>query len=142
MAKKLRKSLNEDTHFIKRGAYSTSAAKVYLIVALITFHIVPLILVFMGKTGLNVLMHTFLYTINIIVIFAIGAFYGIRNGYNMKFPFILFVIAFLSYVFYYNDSDVFDSAANYVMTGTITFITYALFSYVSTAIGGWAKRFF
>ena len=145
MARKLRKGLNEDTHIIKRGKFEMETAKMYLVIALIIFHIVPLIFVFMGTVGLATLMNMFLYTINIIFLFGIGVFYGIRIGFNFKFPLVMFVIALLSYVFYYNSQALFpgeDGANYYIMTGMITFIVYAVFSFFSVVLGGWLKRFF
>ncbi len=142
MAKKLRKGLNEDTHFIKRGKFEMETSKIYLIIALIIFHIVPLVFVFLGQTGLSILFNSFLYTINTIFLFGIGMFYGIRVGYNFKFPLVLTVISVLSFVFYYNSDIIFSDANYYIMTGLITVIVYALFSFLSTALGGWLKRFF
>ena len=142
MARKLGKGLNEDTRIIKRGKFEMETAKLYLVIALVVFHIVPLIFVFMGDVGLATLMNMFLYTINIIFLFAIGMFYGIRVGYNFKFPLVLLVISTLSYVFYYNSDQLFTDANYYIMTGVITFVVYAVFSFLSTALGGWLKRFF
>ena len=142
MAKKLRKSLNEDKHIIKRGKFDMDTAKVYLVLTMIVFHIVPLIFVFMGTVGLATLMNMFLYTINIIFLFGIGIFYGIRVGFNFKFPLVMFVISILSYVFYYNSAALFTDANYYVMTGMITFVVYAVFSFFSVVLGGWLKRFF
>lgn len=141
MARKLRKGLGEDTHFIRRGKYSTEEAKVYLIVALIVFHIVPLMFVFMGEAGAVAMQTTLLYTVNVLFLFGIGVFYGIRVGYNFKFPLILTIISFMSYVIYYSNGYIFENVYYYVMTGVITFIVYALFSFVSTAIGGIAKKY-
>lgn len=142
MARKLGKGLNEDTRIIKRGKFEMETAKIYLVLALIIFHIVPLVFVFMGTVGLATLMNMFLYTINIIFLFAIGMFYGIRIGYNFKFPLVMLVISVLSYVFYYNSAELFADANHYIMTGMITTVVYAVFSFFSTALGGWLKRFF
>ena len=142
MKRKLKKGLGEDTHFIRRGKYSTEESKVYLIVAIIVFHILPLMFVFMGEAGAIIMQTTLLYTVNVLFLFGIGTFYGIRIGYNFKFPLILTVISFMSYIIYYSSGYIFESIYYYVMTGVITFIVYALFSFFSTAFGGWAKRFF
>ena len=142
MARKLGKGLNEDTHIIKRGKFEIETAKMYLVIALIVFHIAPLIFVFMGTVGLATLMNMFLYTINVIFLFGIGVFYGIRVGYNFKFPLVMLVISVLSYIFYYNSDTLFENANYYIMTGVITFVVYAVFSFLSTALGGWLKRFF
>ena len=142
MAKKLRKSLNEDNHIIKRGKFEMETAKMYLVISLLVFHIAPLIFVFMGPVGLATLMNVFLYTVNVIFLFGIGIFYGIRIGFNFKFPLVMLVVSILSYVFYYNSAALFTDANHYVATGVITFIVYAVFSFFSVALGGWLKRFF
>lgn len=142
MARRLKRGLGKDAHFIRRGKYSTEEAKTYLIVAIAVFHILPLMFVFMGETGAIAMQTTLLYTVNVMFLFGIGVFYGIRVGYNFKFPLILTVISFMSYVIYYSNGYIFENVYYYIMTGVITFIVYALFSFVSTAIGGWAKRFF
>ena len=142
MARKLKKSLNEDTHIIKRGKFEMETAKIYLVISLLIFHIVPLVFVFMGEVGFATLMNMFLYTINVIFLFVIGLFYGIRIGFNFKFPLVMLVISILSYVFYYNSAVLFTDANYYVMTGMITFVVYAVFSFFSVVLGGWLKRFF
>ena len=145
---KLRKGLGEDTHFIKRGKFETETAKMYLIALLITFHIIPIIFVCMGEKGVVVLYSIFLNMINIIVLFIVGVFYGIRIGYNFKFPLIMTVISFLSYLFYYNGSvmvakDHLEYAIPaYMAYGVIYLLIYAVFSFFSTALGGFAKRYF
>lgn len=142
MARKLGRGLNEDTHIIKRGKFEMETAKMYLVIALIVFHIVPLIFVFMDATVLAAIMQMLLFTVNIIFLFGIGLFYGIRIGFNFKFPLVLLVISVLSYVFYYNNAELFENANYYIMTGMIVAIVYAVFSFLSTALGGWLKRFF
>ena len=145
---KLRKGLNEDTHLIKRGKFETETAKTYLMVLLITFHIIPIFFVCMGEKGVIGLYSIFLNLINIIVLFIVGVFYGIRIGYNFKFPLIMTVIAILSYLFYYNgtvlvaDGNARQEQAAYIVYGVIYLLTYAAFSFFSTALGGFAKRFF
>lgn len=141
MAKKLRKGLGEDTHIIKRGKFEMETAKMYIVFAIIVFHIVPLIFVFMGTTGVAVMMNMFLYTFNIIFLAGVCIFYGIRIGFNFKFPIVISVIAILSYLFYYYNSEIWEDV-NYVMTGVIFTIVYALFSFGATVVGGWLKRFF
>ncbi|MCD8390438.1 MAG: hypothetical protein LUD03_01170 [Firmicutes bacterium] len=146
MARKLGRRLGEDTHIIKRGEFSLETAKMYIAATIVVFHIIPLIFVFMGDTGIQILINIFLFTINIIAIFAIGLFYGVRIGFNFKFPLVMTVISILSYFFYYSSTsttiDIGTYAVNYIATGMIVLIVYAVFSYVSTIIGGWLKRFF
>ena len=142
MAKKLGKRLNEDTHIIKRGKFDMETSKIYLVIAMIVFHIVPLIFVFMREVGHATLYNMFLFRINIIFLFGIGVFYGIRNGFNFKFPLVMLLISILSYVFYYNSAVLFADANYYIMTGIITLIVYGVFSLLSTVLGGWLKRFF
>ncbi len=142
MAKKLRKGLGEDKRFIGRGNFEISTAKMYIVVLLIVFHIIPLLFAFMGTSGMKLLMNVFLYTINVIAIFGIGLLYGIKVGYNFKFPLIMTVISVLSFVFYYNDNTIFSTPVNYIQTGLITIIVYTVFSFLATLIGGALKKFF
>lgn len=142
MAKKLKRRLNDDNHIIKRGEFSTETAKLYIVFSILVFHILPLIFVFMGETGMQILFNMFLFTINIVMLFGIGLFYGVKIGFNFKFPLLLSLLAVLSYVFYYNSKFIFQNPENYVMTGIIMLIVYLIFSFASTAAGGWVKRFF
>lgn len=142
MANELKKRLRDDKRLIKRGEFKMETAKMYIVFTLLVFHILPLIFVFMGETGMQILFTVFLFTVNIVMLFAIGLFYGIKIGFNFRFPALLALLAVLSYVFYYNSAYIFNDAVNYVTTGIIAAIVYVIFAFVSTAVGGFTKRFF
>lgn len=141
MARKLGKGLNEDTHFIKRGKFEMETAKMYIVFSLAVFHILPLVFVFMGDYGVSALINMVLTVLNGIFIAAIGLFYGIRIGFNFKFPALVTVIAMLSYLFYYSDGRIFEDIYYYIGTGVIYLIVYAIFAFAATAVGGFLKRY-
>ncbi|MCC8169798.1 MAG: hypothetical protein LIO59_05470 [Oscillospiraceae bacterium] len=135
--KQRRRTLKQKKGIIITGKYSMEKAKMYFIAALLMFHIIPLFFVFMGENGRMILAQMFMYMLNPIFLFAVGFFYGIRNGFDWKFPLILTVVSTISIVMYYDFENI-----NYVMLGfSVSLCVYAVFSYLSTLLGGFLKRF-
>lgn len=138
MAKKqIRKSLKKPNGIIIRGKFSMESAKMYIITALLMFHIIPLFFVFMGENGRMILAQMFMFMLNPIFIFAVGFFYGVRNGFDFKYPIILTAISVVSVVMYYE----FETAYNVALGFSVSFCVYLIFSYLSTLLGGFIKRF-
>lgn len=136
MSKK-RKPLKKQDGIIIRGKFSIETAKMYIVAALIMFHIVPLMFVFMGENGQIILSTVFMLTLNPIFLFGVGCFYAVRNGFDFKFPLILAVVAIASLMMYYS----FETAGNMLITLIVTGLTYLIFAYVSALAGGFVKRF-
>lgn len=138
MAKKeIRKSLKKPDGIIIRGKFSMETAKMYIITALLMFHIIPLFFVFMGENGRMLLSQMFMFMLNPIFLFAVGFFYGIRNGFDFKYPIILTVISTASIVMYYE----FAGAYYVALSLALCFCVYIIFSYLSTLAGSFVKRF-
>ncbi len=135
--KKIRKSLKEPKGIIIRGKFSMETAKMYIIAALLMFHIIPLFFVFMGENGRMLLSQMFMFMLNPIFLFSVGFFYGIRNGFDFKYPIILTALSTASILMYYD----FETAYNVALGVSVCFCTYIIFSYLSTLLGGFAKRF-
>ncbi len=135
--KQRRKTLQKKDPIIVRGDFGIDSAKMYIVAALIMFHIIPLVFVFMGENGVILLSTMFMFTLNPIFIFAVGFFNGMRLGFTWRFPLLLTVISTASILMYYE----MESAENIVMTVTICLIVYAVFSFLSCAAGAFVKRF-
>ncbi len=52
------------------------------------FHIVPLVFVMMGENGQLLLLQFFLMMLNPMFIALSGLIYGIKQGFNFKFPLV------------------------------------------------------
>ncbi len=102
------------------------------------FHIVPLVFVMMGENGQLLLLQFFLMMLNPMFIALSGLIYGIKQGFNFKFPLFMAIISMVSIPMYYQ----FDAAANMMMTTIIMCIVYAIFSFAATVIGAFVKRLF
>lgn len=138
MAKKeIRKSLKKPDKIIIRGKFSMESAKMYIITALLMFHIIPLFFVFMGENGRMLLAQMFMFMLNPILLFAAGFFYGVRNGFDFKYPLILTLLSTVSIVMYYD----FETAYNVALGLSLSFCVYLIFSYLSALLGGFVKRF-
>lgn len=138
MAKKqIRRSLNEPKGIIIKGKFTMESAKMYIITAILMFHIVPLLFVFMGENGRMMLSQMFMFVLNPVFLFSVGLFYGIRNGFEWKYPLILTVISSVSIIMYY------DFAGMYyvVLSFALSFCVYIIFSYLSVLLGGFVKRY-
>jgi hypothetical protein len=138
MAKKeIRRSLKKDNRIIITGKFSMESAKMYIVAALLMFHIIPLFFVFSGENGRLILAQFFMFMLNPIFLFAVGFFYAVRNGFDFKFPLLLTVISTLSVVMYYD----FETAYNVALSFALSLCVYAIFSYFSSLLGGFVKRF-
>ncbi len=135
--KKIRRSLNERKGIIITGKFAMESAKAYIIIALVMFHIIPLFFVFMGENGRMMLAQLFMFMLNPILLFSVGFFYGVRNGFDWKYPLILTVLSTVSIVMYYD----FETAYNVALGVALSFGVYIIFAYLSALLGGFVKRF-
>ena len=121
----------------KKYKFELDDAKPYIIAMLLTFHILPMIVSFFGETGQMILTNFFMMTLNPIFMFAICCFYGVRNGFEWKFPALAGLIASVSVMLYYSYENV------YYLVGTsvIYVIVYMIFAYAFTFVGSFIKRF-
>lgn len=127
---------NRKKSFIPKAKFDMDNAKIYIIAALIIFHILPLIFVFMGESGQSVLTNMFMFTVNPMMIFGVAFFYGVRLGFEWKFPLILAVISSASIFMYYDFADV-----NYlILSSMLCLIVYTLFSFVFALAGALVKK--
>ena len=137
MSKNRRKSLKKETCNSKTD-FSFYESKIYIIATIIMFHIVPLVFVMMGENGQLLLLQFFLMMLNPMFIALSGLIYGIKQGFNFKFPLFMAIISMVSIPMYYQ----FDAAANMMMTTIIMCIVYAIFSFAATVIGAFVKTTF
>ena len=119
----------------KKSSFSVEESKLFLIVTIVMFHIVPLFFVMMGENGQMLLTQFFLVQLNPLFIALTGLIYGIKKGFNAKYPLIMGVLAVISIPMYYN------LEAQYMMqTIIIEAIVYIAFSYISVAAGAFVKK--
>jgi hypothetical protein len=135
MGKKNR--LGEPKGPIITGPFSMETGKMYLIALVITFHILPLFFVILGENGVALMTNMFLFMLNPMFIFIISLLYGVRIGFNWKYTLIAVIIATASVPMYYS----FETLGNVVISTIISLIVYYVFVVVSTAIGGFLKKY-
>lgn len=138
MSKKLRrKALKPQKEgFISKNDFSFDDSKVYILLTIAMFHIIPLLFIMMGENGK--LMLAFMYpTTNPIFLGIAGLIYGMKEGFNFKFPAIMFVLAVLSVIMYGE----FEAEMS-IVTPVILGIVYLIFSFASTVIGGILSKLF
>ena len=130
------KKLKKIGSFLPVSKFSMENAKLYVIAVIICFHILPMIFVFMGPTGQSVLLNMFMFMINPMLIFGISFFYGVRLGFEWKFPLIFGILSTASIVMYYNFSDM-----NYLLLSAILCaVVYTLFAYLFALFGAFVKK--
>ena len=128
MSKNRRKPLKKEP-VISKTDFSFYESKIYIIATIIMF-------VMMGENGQLLLLQFFLMMLNPMFIALSGLIYGIKQGFNFKFPLFMAIISMVSIPMYYQ----FDAAANMMMTTIIMCIVYAIFSFAATVIGAFVKR--
>lgn len=134
--KNRRKTLTKKEGYIRKGEFSIDDSRIYIILTIVMFHIVPLAFVMLGENGQQVLMVNFLMMLNPIFISLTGLIYGIKKGFNAKFPLFMGIISAISIPMYY----AFDNAAYMTQTLIIMAIVYIVIAFVSAIIGGFLKR--
>lgn len=136
MSKKNRRKTLQKESRIQRGNFSVDDSKIYIIASIIMFHIIPLFFVIMGENGQLLLLQFFLMMLNPMFIALTGLIYGIKKGFNGKFPIFMAIVAFVSIPMYYN----FENTGYMMQTTVIMAVVYIIFSYIATAIGGFVKN--
>lgn len=136
MSKKNRRKTLQKESRIQRGNFSVDDSKIYIIASIIMFHIVPLFFVIMGENGQLLLLQFFLMMLNPMFIALTGLIYGIKKGFNGKFPIFMAIVAFVSIPMYYN----FENTGYMMQTTVIMAVVYIIFSYIATVIGGFVKN--
>lgn len=121
---------------VRKGEFDFAESKIYIMLTIIMFHIVPLIFVMLGKNGQEILRMSFLMMLNPIFVAITGLIYGIKKGFNFKFPIIMGFLAAISVPMYYT----FETSEYMMQTTIIMAIVYIIFSVVSAAIGGFVKK--
>lgn len=128
---------------IVRSAFKADAAKVYILIAMIAFHIVPLVLALAGKTANAYLNSVFMFYFNPLIIFALLLVYGIRIGFNYKMPVITTLLAAVSTVMYYHGSSDAEMGILYypLLTFTLALFAYGLIAFLGILAGAFIKHF-
>lgn len=112
--KNRRKTLTKKEGYIRKSEFSVDDSKIYIILTIVMFHIVPLAFVMMGDSGQQILMLTFLMMLNPIFIALTGLIYGIKKGFNYKFPMFMGIIATVSIPMYYKfETGTYDADGDY-----------------------------
>lgn len=122
---------------ITRGKFEMDTAKMFLAAVIICFHILPLLFVIGGDLGKQLLTQVCMVYLNPMFIFVILFLYGVRIGFNFRMPLFSGLIATLSIVMYYQFEDSTYAAASVI----IMFIVYMIFSFASSLLGAFVKRF-
>lgn len=136
MSKKARRKKIKPEGIVRTNDFSVDDSKVYLIAAIVMFHIVPLFFVMMGENGQLLLLQFFLMMLNPMFIAITGLIYGIKKGFNFKLPLFIAIIAAVSIPMYYH----FENAGYLMQTFLIETIVYMIFAFAATFVGGFVKK--
>ncbi len=135
--KNRRKTLQKKESFIKMGSFSIDDSKTYIIATIIMFHIVPLIFMAFGQVGKEMYAQAFYLSANVLFLSITGIIYGIKRGFDFKFPLFMSALAILSLMFYGN------FAAGMMIVGPFVIgVAYFIWSYIATFLGGFLKKLF
>lgn len=132
--KNRRKTLTKKEGVIRTGEFSVDDSKIYIIATIIMFHILPLLFIMLGENGKTVMSMSYV-TTNPIFLAITGLIYGIKKGFNFKFPLIMTALSALS-VFMYGEFGENMTVASPVILG----IVYLIFAFGATLIGAFVKK--
>ena len=129
---------------IVTGKFNMEESRLYVMIGIIYFHIVPLVFVFMGGMGQQILQSIFLDKLNPIMIFCLCCFHATRLGFCFKFPGIISILSSLSLFMYYSLGNVYGLGETNPGLGIVIFVmftlVYVLFAFASELIGGFIKK--
>ena len=135
-----RKSLNKKETYLPRNDFTVDDSKIYIIATIIMFHIVPLIFVAASKLydeNIMVIYTSFYITTNSLFLAIAGLIYGLRKGFDAKYPLLMTVLAVLSLIFYAEFTP--ETAVSYRLAFAIT---YLIISYGAVLIGALIRKLF
>ena len=134
--KNRRKSLVHKETVLPRAEFDFDDSKIYLICAIVVFHILPLPFMAFGEQGK--LMYDMIYlTVDTLFLAFAGLIYGIKKGFNLKMPLVMTGLGVLSLIFYPE----FDEAMR--LTGRVVFsLTFLIIAVGAVVIGALIKKLF
>lgn len=125
---------------IIHGDFSMETAKWYIVAAIISFHILPLVFLAFGDVGRQLLSTVCMTYLNPMLLFIILLLYGVRVGFNVKMPLLTTLISTASIAMYYIDVNQSDYVYYTVISTVVMLFVYAIFSFVSDVIGAFIKH--
>lgn len=134
--KNRRRSLKEKESILPTSQFSVDDSKVYLVAALIVFHIVPLAFVILGDKGRD--MYEMLYlTLDTMFLAIAGVIYGLKKGFNFQMPLVMTALGVLSLIFYPS------FAPEMVIKGRLVFaLTFIIIALGALIVGAIIKKLF
>lgn len=135
--KNRRRTLVKKESFIPMNDFSVDSSKPYIIATIIMFHLIPILLMMFGDLGKQLYAQTYYLTVDVLFISITGIIYGIKKGFDFKFPLVMASLAVLSLIFYGSFS------AEMAITGRVILgIVYLIWAYVTVFLGGFLKKLF
>ncbi len=126
-----------DEKIIPTAAFTTENSKIYILVTIILFHVLPFILALIGDMGKMILTHLFMFYLNPLIVFATLFVYGLRVGFNAKMPLIVTLLASVSLIMYYSIEP---DLAHYVLTFLLGFCVFAIMGFLGILAGAFVKH--
>ena len=125
---------------LPRVEFDFTDSRAYIIAAMLIFHIVPVVFLVVGlfmQMDFRPLYTHFAIYYNTMLTAALCFIYGLKKGFNVKFPVIITVISALAMMFYSAYTN--DQILNVFLAFGIT---YALFSFGAILLGAFFKKTF
>ena len=135
----MKKTINKkaDEKLIPTAPFTTENSRIYILVTIILFHVLPFILALIGDTGKMILTHLFMFYMNPLIVFGTLFVYGLRVGFNAKMPLVVTLLASVSLIMYYSIEP---DLAHYVLTFLLGFCVFAIMSFLGAVAGAFVKH--
>lgn len=132
-----------DSAIIPRGAFSADTAKVYILISILAFHILPLVLALMKQTSNAYLNSVFMFYFDPIIIFALLLVYGIKIGFNAKMPLLTTALAAISTIMYYHSGTDAEMGILYypLLTLVLALLAYGVTAFLGILAGSLIRHF-
>lgn len=140
------KKYNKDSResgIVPRGAFNADTSKVYILIAILAFHILPLILALVHQTSNAYLNSVFMFYFDPIIIFALLLVYGIKIGFNFKMPLLTTVLAAISTIMYYHSETGAEMGILYypLLTLALALLAYGVTAFLGILAGAVIRHF-
>ena len=135
----MKKSIKKqpEQRLIPTAEFTAENSKLYILVTIILFHVLPFILALIGDTGKMILTHLFMFYMNPLIVFGTLFVYGLRVGFNAKMPLVVTLLAAMSLIMYYSIEP---DLAHYVLTFLLGICVFAVMGFLGAVAGAFVKH--
>ncbi len=133
---------DNDNRIIPRAVFSQQTVKWYVLALILLFHIMPLLLLACGKTGIQIMDNLLSVYLNPMIVFAVMLIYGVREGWSLKMCLIATILSSISMLMYYSSEFDPEKGLLYypLVSFSLAFFAYGIMGFIGDLLGAFIKH--